>query len=207
MKLILASGSPRRKELLAKITKEFTVLSSDYDESILKNTLTDPAELVTQLAFHKAEEVWKHYFSEEKQDYGIIGSDTIVYFEGMLLGKPKDKQDAISTLQKIQNKVNSIYTGMCMIIQQKGKVFTKNWYEKADVYMKPMSKKDIIDYVETDEPLDKAGSYAIQGIGKKYIQKLVGDFDMAVGLDTKGLIKMLKQYQMIEGEKDVNNLP
>lgn len=201
MELILASGSPRRKELLAKITKEFTVLPSDYDESILQNTLTDPAELVKQLAFHKAEDSWKHHFSEEKQDYVIIGSDTLVYFEGTILGKPKDKQDAISTLQKIQNKVNSIYTGMCMIIQQDGQVFTKNWYEKADVYMKPMSKKDIIEYVESGEPLDKAGSYAIQGIGKKYIQTLVGDFDTAVGLDTKGLTKMLKQYQIIEGEK------
>lgn len=188
MKIILASNSPRRKELLRRISKEFETIASNLDENTIKEE--QPEKLVKKLAISKAREV----FERVQQNYReliVIGGDTVVYFNGKILGKPKSEEDACNMLEELQNNVNYVYSGLAVIIKKDGKVIEKNDYTKTAVYIKKMTEKEIKEYVKTGEPLDKAGSYAIQGIGGKFIDKIEGSYNNVVGMDTEKLSKYL----------------
>lgn len=184
MEIILASTSPRRKELLKTIANNFTCIPSDFDEDSLRNKISNPEELSKRLAEYKANDVFSRVYPKSNS-FVIISGDTLVAFKGKLLGKPKDRNDAIRTLQSLQGNKNTVYTGMSVIIRKKNTIITETFCSKADVYMNRMSYNEINKYVNTGEPLDKAGSYAVQGIGKKYINRINGSFNTVVGLDTR----------------------
>lgn len=196
MEIILASTSPRRKDLLSTIAHNFTCIPSNFDEKSLKSRISNPEELVKRLAESKANRVFAKVYNKNNS-FSIISGDTLVSFKGKILGKPKDKNDAIRTLQSLQGNTNSIYTGTTVIIRKEHTIITETFCSKTDVYMNRMSYNEIINYVNSGEPLDKAGSYAIQGIGKKYISKINGDFNSAIGLDTYNLKRIFKKYTLL----------
>lgn len=143
-----------------------------------------------KLAISKAKEVFKKV-EKDYEELIVIGGDTVVFFNGKILGKPKDEEDAYNMLKKLQNNVNYVYSGLAVIIKKDGKVIEKNDYTKTAVYIKKMTDNEIKEYIETKEPLDKAGSYAIQGIGRKFIDKIEGSYNSVVGLDTEKLVKFI----------------
>ena len=143
-----------------------------------------------KLAISKAKEVFKKV-EKDYEELIVIGGDTVVFFNGKILGKPKDEEDAYNMLKKLQNNVNYVYSGLAVIIKKDGKIIDKNDYTKTAVYIKKMTNNEIKEYIETKEPLDKAGSYAIQGIGRKFIDKIEGSYNSVVGLDTEKLVKFI----------------
>lgn len=127
----------------------------------------------------------------------VIGGDTIVCFENKFLGKPKNEEDAYNMLKSLQGNINYVYSGLAVIIKKDGKIIRKKDFTKSKVYMKPMTDKQILDYIKTKEPMDKAGSYAVQGLGRKFIQKIEGSYNSVVGLDIEKLEKMIKYIAQI----------
>lgn len=140
----------------------------------------------------KAEEVFER-IQNQFNELIVIGGDTIVYFDNKILGKPKDAEDAYNTLKKLQGNVNYVYSGLAVIIKQNEKVKKYGDYTKTEVYMKNMTDEQIRKYIKTGEPMDKAGSYAIQGIGSKFIEKIEGSYSSVVGLDIEKLEKILNE--------------
>lgn len=198
MRIILASGSPRRKELLSKIVKKYEVIPSNFDEEELKNNIKDPEKLVEKLSYEKAKDVFRK-INNTGDEFVIIAADTIVYFNEKVLGKPKDEDDAFKMLNMLQGKDNYVYTGMTVIIKSKSNIDIKEEVRvtKSVVTMKRMDEKQILDYIKTKDPLDKAGAYAIQGIGSKNIEKFEGSFDAIVGLDVDKLKGILIENNII----------
>lgn len=166
--LILASNSPRRKELLDMLGYEFVVKASDCDET---TNITDPAELVKELSKRKAKAI---DFSEEDT---VIGSDTVVAIDGEILGKPIDEDDAAKMLRMLSGKTHTVYTGVTVL--QNGTEITDAI--ACDVTFKEMTEMEILNYIKTKEPMDKAGAYAVQGKGSAFVEKLNGDYFAVVG--------------------------
>ncbi len=191
MRVILASASPRREELLRKIIKDFEVIPSNVDES--KIIEQDANQLVEKLSYAKAENVFIKE-QENSDDLIVIGVDTMVTLENNFLGKPKDAEDAKRMLSNLSGKSNDVYTGLSIIVKQKNKITKEVTNSKTRVIMKEMSKEDIEEYVSTGEPLDKAGAYAIQGKGSKYVEKIEGDYNSVVGLNIEVLKEFLEKY-------------
>ncbi len=178
MDIILASGSPRRYELLKQIGLDFKVITSEVDESYDKEAA--PADTVMELALRKAEAV----FTSELpvKNTVVIGSDTIVVHKGKILGKPGNREDAVNMLSELSGDVHHVYTGVAMYYFMNNKIFIENFADRADVYFRKLSKKEIEKYVDTGEPMDKAGAYGIQGKGAVLIEKIEGDYYTIVGL-------------------------
>lgn len=198
MDIILASGSPRRKELLSEIVQDYEIILSNFDETILEKCEKDPEKLVKELSIKKAENVLENIKENKKyKDFTIIAADTIVYFEGDILGKPKDDKDAFYMLKRLQGRDNYIYTGMTVIIKKQGKLLRETLLDKIVVTMKELTDNEIIEYISTKDPLDKAGSYAIQGIGSKNIKEVNGNFNAGVGLNIEKLKEMLERNNVI----------
>lgn len=195
VKIILASGSPRRKELLEQIGLQFEISAAHGEEIITK---TIPHEIVEELSLEKASEVAERY-KEEQKDVLVIGADTIVAFENQILGKPKNEEDAKKTLNMLQDNIHQVYTGVTVIwMQTNGNKTIRTFHEKTDVTMYAMSSKQIEAYVATKEPLDKAGSYAIQGKCAVYVKGICGDYNNVVGLPVARLMQELSNMG-IEG--------
>lgn len=175
-KIVLASASPRRRELLKQVGFTPVVVPSQVKEIITK---TQPEEVVMELSAQKAEDVAKSY---EKITHAavIIGSDTVVAAEGEILGKPKDVEDAARMIAMIQGRTHQVYTGVTMIFAQTGERVM--FAEKTDVEVYPMTENQIQRYIETGEPMDKAGGYGIQGCFAAYIKGISGDYNNVVGL-------------------------
>ena len=188
-KIVLASGSPRRKELLARIGVDFSVVVSDGEE---KTELTDPAGTVEQLSLDKALAVAKK-LEGEKTPCLIIGADTVVAFEGEILGKPADEADAMHTLLKLQGKAHQVYTGVTPLVKEQDGWNPHTFSEKTDVEFYPVSEKELQDYIRTGEPMDKAGSYGIQGTFGIYVKGICGDYNNVVGLPVGRLVYELKK--------------
>ena len=191
MRVILASASPRRKELLKKIIKDFEIIPSDVDESKIKDNSVD--QLVEKLSYAKAENVFIKE-QEKSDDLIVIGVDTMVALENKFLGKPKDVEDAKKMLSDLSGKSNYVYTGLSIIVKQKNKITKEVVNSKTRVVMKKMSNNDIEEYVSTGEPLDKAGAYAVQGKGAKYIEEVDGNYNSVVGLNIELLKEFLEKY-------------
>lgn len=184
-KIILASSSPRRKELLKKAGLKFKIVPSSFNEEIKQN-LT-PVKLVKSLSLQKAKNVAK-----KEKNAIIIAADTIVLFNNQIIGKPKNKTHARQILQKLSGKAHLVITAFTIINSVDNKTVTRA--VKTTVYMKKMTDKEIDDYINTKEPLDKAGGYGIQGLGGKFIAKIKGDYFNVVGLPLPALIKSLKEF-------------
>ena len=188
-KIILASASPRRKELLAKAGISFTVIPAAGEE---KRTSENPGEAVQQLARDKAEWVAQS-LAECEEGTLVIGSDTIVVFENRILGKPKDRRDAAETLEKLQGNTHQVYTGVTVLERKAGKWVEHTFFESTDVTFYPVSREEIQDYIETGEPMDKAGSYGIQGLFGIYVKGICGDYNNVVGLPVARLFHEMKK--------------
>lgn len=167
---------------------------SNFDETTIKEN--SPEKLVKKLAISKAEDVFNR-IQYKHEELIVIGGDTIVFFENRILGKPKDEKEAYNTLKSLQGNENYVYSGLAVIIKKDGKVIKKSDFTKSKVFMKPMTDEEILDYIKTKEPMDKAGSYAVQGIGSKFIEKIEGSYDSVVGLDIEKLRKMILGYVTI----------
>lgn len=183
--LILASGSPRRKELLAEIVKEFEVIPSSYDEDMtLEKT---PEELALHLSEGKAQDVALKY-----QDAIILSADTFVVVEGEVLGKPTDREDAKKMLRKESGKKQQVISGVTILESNTGKKLER--LVVSYVYMRELSDEEIAEYVTTHEVLDKSGSYAIQEIGDKFVEKIEGSFTNIMGLPVEEVKEMLQEF-------------
>ena len=190
VRVILASGSPRRKELLEQIGVSFEISVADGEEVITRKL---PWEIVEELSLQKATEVAERY--ETKQEAAeqtvIIGADTIVAYGEEIMGKPKEEEMAKEMLRKLQGGLHQVYTGVTLIIKTAEDRQIVTFHEKTDVEMYPMSEAQIAAYVATKEPMDKAGSYAIQGKCAAYIKGICGDYNNVVGLPIARLMQEL----------------
>ena len=191
MKIILASNSPRRKELLHQIIDTFDVIKSDFNEDDIKEK--NPEELVKMLSLKKAEAVFDK-FKDNELELLVIGGDTLVYFDGQVLGKPKNEEDAYRTLKRLQGNKNEVYSAFTIILKKNNEIIKETSLSKSIVTMKSMSDEQIKGYIKTGEPMDKAGSYAVQGIGSKFIENIEGSYSSVVGLDVEKLKELLRNY-------------
>ena len=201
-KIILASGSPRRRELMTEAGLEFQVEISHKEEEIGDWT---PEETVCQLSLQKAQDIAGHH----DEDCIIIGSDTVVAYAHQILGKPKDAEDAFHMIKMLQGDVHQVYTGVTIISGDKDHRQVNTFAEKTDVLFYPMSDETIRQYIETGFPdgpnekgmlswQDKAGAYGIQdGFGKRYIKGIHGDFYTVMGLPIGRLCHELEKAQLI----------
>lgn len=185
-KLILASGSPRRREIMAAAGLSFTICPAAIDETM--DLSIDPALSVQLLAARKAAAVAKN------ADGIVIGADTIVVYENEILGKPRDAADAFSMLSKLSGKTHSVLTGIALIRTEDGKMRTH--CEETRVTFRTLSKEEIYAYIETGEPMDKAGAYGIQGKGGALAEKVEGDMQNVIGLPIGALCHLLKEMQV-----------
>lgn len=211
-KLILASGSPRRRELLALLGYEFQVIVSEIEESITK---TEPAAVVEELSRQKAMDVYRIY----KEKYGnnnyngsvrnepmdsviIIGADTVVAADGRILGKPDSKEEAYKMLHTLQGCTHEVYTGVTLVRQKAGKCaessdnvspVIKTFHECTRVIFYPMQDSEIWDYIDTKDPMDKAGAYGIQSGAARFIKGIEGDYNNVVGLPIARLYHELQR--------------
>lgn len=187
MRVILASASPRRRELLQQLGVDFEVRPSKREEVVTK---TIPQEVVQELASQKAKEIADLVQAEYENSklswpedgIRIIGADTIVVYKDTIFGKPSDEENALRMLTALQGNTHQVYTGVCVVDIKDGVRKEKVFAEKTDVVMYSVSKEEILEYIATGEPMDKAGSYAIQGISGKFIKGIVGDYYNVVGL-------------------------
>lgn len=194
-KFVLASGSPRRKELLEQMGLCFEISPAHGDEIITKEL---PAEIVEELSCAKASEVADRYAQQPINDTTvIIGADTIVAHGAEIMGKPADQDDAVRMLDLLQGDTHQVYTGVTLVILKDGTSSTMTFSEKTDVMMYPMTKEQIKAYVETGEPMDKAGAYAIQGKCAAYIKGIHGDYNNVVGLPVARLMQELFALKLI----------
>lgn len=207
-RMILASGSPRRKEILSLAGIEFEVRKSEVEEITTKDI---PAEIVCELSMQKALETAPKVLSEDrKEEYLLIlGADTIVSLGkeagAEILGKPVDEKAACAMIQSFQGKVHYVYTGVTVLVYQKKengfeKVDTICFAEETEVQVCEMTEEEIKNYVSKGESLDKAGAYGIQGSFAPYIRGIRGDYYNVVGLPLSRLYQEIKKYMML-GEK------
>ncbi len=205
MEVILASSSPRRQQLIGKIVHGYNVMPSTFDESNLKETETDPEKLVKKLAEGKAFDIFNKVYRKDDKEVTVIGADTAVYFDGKILGKPSNRDDAIKTLQLLQNNSNDVYTGTCVIMKKERSIIVETFCVKSTVYLRHMEYHEILHYVNTGEPLDKAGSYAIQSEGKKYVKGVDGDIDSIIGLSTSKIKEVFDKYDVLGKRRFIIN--
>ncbi|GAA4299553.1 Maf family protein [Anaerocolumna aminovalerica] len=188
-KIILASGSPRRKEIFEQIGIDFSVVISEDEEVIQKSR---PDEIVEELATKKACSV----AADMEEGTIVIGADTMVALDGQVMGKPKNEQDAKDMIGKLQGKKHQVYTGVCAVIKEIGKEERIiRFVQCTDVWVYPMTEEQIDAYVATGEPMDKAGAYGIQGKFAVHIEKVEGEYLNIVGFP----ISKLYQTLMKEG--------
>ena len=190
MKLILASGSPRRKELLSLITSNFEVQVSGADET-LKEGLT-PQEQVERLAYKKAKEV----FEKTTGDRIVIGSDTIVTKNMKIYGKPKDKEHAKEMIKELLegDRVHSIITGLSILIEENGEKKEYKTHDEIKVYLKEMTDVEIDKWIDSGKAMDKAGAYGIQNEFCVFVDKIDGNYNSAVGLPIQKVYDIIKKY-------------
>lgn len=196
-RIILASASPRRKELLQQIGVSFTVYKSACEEKISSRV---PAEVVCELSRQKALDVWRQLnYKKERQpgameeDFFVIGADTIVAYRGKILGKPADEAEALEMLGELSGNTHEVYTGVTFCYRERGEEKVHTFYEKTEVTFYSMSRKEMEDYAATKDPLDKAGAYGIQGSCAAYIKEIKGDYNNVVGLPVGRLYQEMKE--------------
>ena len=185
MEIILASASPRRKEILQNTKLKFEVQKSEIEEAVFEEE--SPESMVVRLAYEKAFDV-----AENNRDKLVIGADTIVVLGDEVLGKPKDEEEAFDMIQKLSNKTHRVITGISLIHLKKGIVV--NDYQISYVTFKDLSEDSIKDYINTKESLDKAGGYGIQGYGALLVEAIQGDYFNIVGLPISKLSDLLKDH-------------
>ena len=193
--IILGSASPRRRELLAQIGADFEVRVSNKEE-IYHSTV--PEEIVKELALMKAENVAEELAEENPagavKSTVVIGADTIVVLDGKILGKPADEADAVQMLSSLQGRRHDVYTGVAVLdYDENGEKRVYNYPVGTAVYVNEMTEEEIRAYVETKDPLDKAGAYGIQGRFAAHIDRIEGDYYNVVGLPVSRVYRTLRE--------------
>lgn len=211
MKLVLASGSQRRRELLTMCGYDYEIIVSNADETIDEN---DPESFVRALSFRKAKEVFDRLSAAGRRDFAVIGSDTVVAFQKdggtkpVIIGKPKDAEDAVRILSMLSGKTHRVFTGVSVIadipdenaaaqcsIQEKAEIQTE--CSITEVTFETLSPDEITDYVNSGDPLDKAGSYGIQGPFGMFVRAIRGNYFTVIGMPIPVLYKMLKKIGIL----------
>lgn len=211
VRLVLASASPRRRELLSQIGLEFTVMPSKKEENA---KTTEAGALVQELSRQKAVDIWEQLsggqgqnpdtdqeqISEETQEPNlnekrqpellVIGADTVVCCEGKILGKPHSREAAAEMLTVLQGRSHEVYTGVTLYSQSE----TVTFFECTQVEFYPMTEVEISEYIDSKEPMDKAGAYGIQGLGARFVKGIRGDYNNVVGLPVGRLYQELKSH-------------
>lgn len=211
LRLVLASASPRRRELLSQIGLEFTVMPSTKEENA---KTTEAGALVQELSRQKAVDIWEQLsggqrqnpdadqeqISEKTQEPNlngkrqpellVIGADTVVCCEGKILGKPHSREAAAEMLTALQGRSHEVYTGVTLYSQSEAVTF----FECTQVEFYPMTEAEISDYIDSKEPMDKAGAYGIQGLGARFVKDIRGDYNNVVGLPVGRLYQELKSH-------------
>lgn len=193
-KIILASASPRRCALLNQMGITFDIIPSNIDENIFNNL--KGSELVKTLSKEKAKNIFNKIDKKEK-NICIIGCDTIVSINNIILGKPKDKLEAINMLMMLNNNMHTVFTGLSVIGLKDNVYFEETICSSSNVYFSDFSKNELMEYVNTLEPMDKAGAYAIQGKGGFLVSKIEGDFYSIMGLPINKLYNILNKYNFL----------
>lgn len=188
MKYVLASSSERRQELLSRIINNFDIVVGDFNEDSI-NFNGNIEEYVSNLAKGKALSVKKCLES----DAIIIAGDTVVVLENEILGKPKDEKEAFNMLKRLSNKTHRVYSGIVVLNTYNNKIEEKAIY--TEVTMSKLSDEEILEYIKSGEPMDKAGAYGIQGLGGVFIEKINGCYYNVVGLPLNNLKKMLEKIK------------
>lgn len=181
-RVILASASPRRHELLKYIFDSFEILAADVDETLPDGI--SPADAVVSLSAKKADEI-----SKRIPDALVIGADTVVSIDGMILGKPSDPRDAAEMLRRLSGRVHEVFTGVCLSCGGQKRTF----FCRTEVEFSALSESEIEWYLGTGEPFDKAGAYGIQGYGARYVHRVDGDFFNVMGLPVNLLYSALAE--------------
>lgn len=181
---VLASKSPRRKELLKNIGIDAEIMPANIDEDLL--TGLSPEKMVTELSMLKAMDVARSF----GKNTFVIGADTVVCVDGEVFGKPENDAEAKAMLKKLSGRSHDVYTGYCVVNCEDGTSVAK--YEKTAVYFRNLSEEEIDCYIQTREPMDKAGAYGIQQRGSKFVEKIEGDYFNVVGLPVCALVKLFK---------------
>lgn len=197
-RVILGSGSPRRRELLEQIGIRFEVMVSEKEEVY---TAQEPEEIVRELALMKAKNVASEMSDLEMKDSDseaegiiVIGADTVVVLDGQILGKPSDEKDAFAMLTSLQGREHQVFTGVAVLdFDTEGNVSETAFAVKTDVCVNEMDEEEIRSYIRTGEPMDKAGAYGIQGRFAAYIDRIDGDYYNVVGLPVSALYRVLKK--------------
>jgi len=184
-RIILASASPRRRELLAQVGFEFEVMVSKVEEQILS---VDPGLAVEELSRQKAETVLEGLSGRE--DVLVIGADTVVAVDGRILGKPSGEENAAEMLRLLSGRSHEVYTGVTLLYQR-DTLQCKTFHEKTRVKFYPMTEQEISFYVSTGDCLDKAGAYGIQGLCARYVRGIEGDYNNVIGLPVGRLYQEL----------------
>lgn len=200
MKIILASASPRRRELLSQAGLDFEVIPSQVQEIMKGET---PSEVVQSLAIQKSEDVYEKIChergylknSQTQEDFLVIGADTIVVCDGRRLGKPRNEQEAFDMLKLLENRWHEVHTGIAIHIHKGGHVHREVFSQCTKVEMYPISDDEARWYIRTGEPMDKAGAYGIQGKGAVFIRGIEGDYNNVVGLPVAKVWHIIKQCE------------
>ena len=187
-RIILASASPRRRELLAQMGLSFEVMPSTKEEKIIE---AEASEVVESLSAQKAEDIAQQI----NGDATIIGSDTIVVCDGEIMGKPHSKEEAFSMISRLQGRKHQVYTGVTVIDRINGKESKKTFAAQADVSVYPMTDAEIEAYIAKGESMDKAGAYGIQGAFGMFIKEIKGEYTTILGLPIAALYQTLKELQ------------
>ena len=186
MKFILASQSPRRKELLSRVVSDFDVRVSHVEEVVPAGL--QPQEVVMHLAKIKAEAVARELRLEQPaQRFAVIGADTVVVLDHQIMGKPKDRADCVRMLSALSGREHAVYTGVAVVVDGR----TESFYERTAVRFLPLSDEEINWYASLDEPYDKAGAYGIQGYGSLLVEGICGDYFNVMGLPVASLRRRL----------------
>ncbi len=187
MKIILASKSPRRKELLDLLNLEYEIKVSDIDETLEPNLSVQ--EQAKRLSYIKAKTV----FEQTSGDRIVIGSDTMVIKNNKIYGKPKNEEDAFHMLEQLKNTKHDVITGLTILVEKDGKYEEYITYDMAEVYFKDMTKEEIEKWLKTGKAMDKAGAYAIQGEFMVFIEKINGNYSTVMGLPIHKVYDILKK--------------
>lgn len=188
--IILASASPRRKELLTQIGIPFRTSVSKKEEIILREA---PIDIVKDLSYTKARDV----FDREGRDAIVIGADTVVVYNEKVLGKPQNEEDAYKMIKMLQGEKHKVYTGVCLIWQEQEMTRISSFYAETEVELYYMNEEEIRSYIATKEPYDKAGGYAIQGYFARYVKQIRGDYNNVVGLPIAKLYQKMNSLDLL----------
>lgn len=192
MKIILASASPRRKDLMDLAKFDYEIIPSNFDEKV--DSKLNLEEQSKEIAYGKAKDI----FDNTQGNRAIIGADTLVIIDQQQLGKPNSREEAIQMLTNLQGRSHTVYTSIAILIEKNGELKEYKELSQTRIWIKKMTQKEIENYVDSENPYDKAGGYAIQSSFVVFVDKIDGDFSTVIGLPISRIYSILKENDILE---------